>query len=323
LGSKKAGKKKVGKKGETEDVDDDEEDVNTSDISDMMCMTGDAETDEMVKDSIFDPPTAEEMEKIKYAMSVFDFGDEGMGIELTDAPLAGPDRAAIGKLFGVQSTATTQLTSPSAIWGGIQTNYISRIDTLHPPKAEATAFLFGDGAMPERYAQVNVAFGALDEPKFVEYKIGPLSSTAELMDITRLNDIDQLWNSRPREGNEMRALKAMVDEILNEEDFFTICTESFAGQTHGNGLDNHELAPPGLVGKERYTQIRVSFAIEGTWRAKDLNAVPLSFTINNTDVDPSMWTAYDFWYNLQGPFERDELVDREFLIVRYLMPFFQ
>jgi hypothetical protein len=176
--------------------------------------------------------------------------------------------------------------------------------------------------MPERYAQVNVAFGALDEPKFVEYKVGPLNSAAEELTVSRLNDIDQLWNSRPREGNEMRALKAMVDEIMNEDDFVTITTESFAGKTHGNGLDNHELAPPGLVGKERYTQVRIMFSVEGTWRAKDLNAVPISFTINNTDVDPSMWTAYDFWYNFQGPFGRDELVDGEFQIVLKLMFFY-
>ena len=119
---------------------------------------------------------------------------------------------------------------------------------------------------------------------------------------------DQVWNSRPREGNEMRALKAMVSEILNEDDFIIITSESFAGKTHGDGLSDHELAPPGLVPEERFTQIRIMFAVEGTWRGKDLNPLPLSFTINNTDVDPSMWTAEDFWYNLQGPFTRDELV---------------
>jgi hypothetical protein len=41
---------------------------------------------------------------------------------------------------------------------------------------------------------------------------------------------------------------------------------------------------------------------------KDLNAVPLSFTINNTDVDPSMWTADDFYYNTRT-FTRDVLID--------------
>lgn len=166
--------------------------------------------------------------------------------------------------------------------------------------------------MPDRYAQVNVIFGGLAEPLFLEYKVGPLSYPGEEMMVTRLNDIDQLFNSRPREGNEMRALKAMVDIILNEPDFLIITSESFGNKTHGAGLDNHELAPPGLAGNDRFTQIRISFDVVGTWRAKDLNALPFSFTINNTDVDPSMWTANDFWYNYQGPFTRDEVVESEF-----------
>lgn len=242
-------------------------------------------------------------------MSLFDFSSEGPDIVLNEAPLAGPNRDAISELFAGASLATTQLTSPSAIWGGIMTTYISRIDTLPVVKAEATSYLFGDGPMPERYAQVNVAFGSLPEPKFVEYKVGPLSATPEEMTIERIGE-DQLWGSRPREGNEMRALKTMVDYILTEDDFLTITSQSFAGKTHGAGLNNHEPAPPGLVGSDRFTQILVSFNVGGTWRGKDLNIVPLSFTINNTDQDPSMWLADDFYYNLQGPFSRDELVEK-------------
>jgi hypothetical protein len=258
--------------------------------------------------SIFDSPTADEMDKIATKLSTFAFADEGEpDTVLAPAPLAGPDGAAISELFGSQSLATTQLTSPSAIWGGIQQTYIARIDVLNPTKAAATAYLFGGGPKPERYAQVNVAFGSISAPKFVEYKVGPLDGTAENMTVERL--AEQLWGSRPREGNEMRALKTMVDMILNEEDFLTLTSESFAGKTHGNGLNNHEPAPPGMVGSDRFTQITILFTVEGTWRGKDLNAVPLSFTINNTDVDPSMWTADEFYYNTQGPFTRDALID--------------
>jgi hypothetical protein len=269
---------------------------------------GSAEIDEVAPSSIFDPPTADEMDKIATVLSTYDFTDAGApGTVLTPAPLAGPDRTAIDELFGGMSLATTMLTSPSAIWGGIQTTYISRIDVLNPTKAAATAYLFGEGPKPERYAQANVAFGSIATPKFVEYKVGPLDGPVEEMTVEMLSE--QLWGSRPREGNEMRALKAMVDSILNEEDFLTLTSESFAGKTHGNGLNNHEPAPPGLVGSDRFTQITILFTVEGTWRGKDLNAVPLSFTINNTDVDPSMWTADEFYYNTQGPFTRDELID--------------
>jgi hypothetical protein len=273
-----------------------------------VCAAGlSAESDTVLPDSIFDPPTADEMTKIVTRLGTFDFTPEGDALTvLTPAPLAGPNRAAISELFGGQSLATTRLTSPSPIWGGIQTTYIARIDVLNPTKAAATAFLFGTGAKPERYAQVNVAFGSIATPKFVEYKIGPLDGPADDMTVERL--AEQLWGSRPREGNEMRALKAMVDEILNEDDFLTLTSESFAGKTHGNGLNNHEPAPPGLVGSDRFTQITILFTVEGTWRGKDLNAVPLSFTVNNTDVDPSMWTADDFYYNTQGPFTRDALI---------------
>ena len=105
-----------------------------------------------------------------------------------------------------------------------------------------------------------MAFGSLTDPKFSEYKVGPLNLPADEMTITKLSD--QLWGSRPREGNEMRALKTMVDLILNEEDLKTICSESFGGAIHGAGLNNHEPAPPGLIGAERKTQIVVNFKIE-------------------------------------------------------------
>jgi hypothetical protein len=274
-----------------------------------VCAAGlSAESDIVLPDSIFDSPTADEMAKIATKLSTFDFTGEGDALTvLNPAPLAGPNGAAISELFGSQSLATTRLTSPSAIWGGIQTTYIARIDVLNPTKAAATAYLFGDGAKPERYAQANVNFGSIATPKFVEYKVGPLDVPAEDMTVERLSE--QLWGSRPREGNEMRALKTMVDLILNEDDFLTLTSESFAGKTHGNGLNNHEPAPPGLVGSDRFTQITILFTVEGTWRGKDLNAVPLSFTINNTDVDPSMWTADEFYYNSQGPFTRDVLID--------------
>lgn len=274
-----------------------------------VCAAGlSAESDNVLPDSIFDPPTADEMAKIVTTLSTFDFTEDGDALTvLAPAPLAGPDGAAISELFGSQSLATTRLTSPSAIWGGIQKTYIARIDVLNPTKAAATAYLFGDGAKPGRYAQVNVAFGSIATPKFVEFKVGPLDGPAEDMTVERLSE--QLWGSRPREGNEMRALKTMVDMILNEDDFLTLTSESFAGKTHGNGLNNHEPAPPGLVGSDRFTQITILFTVEGTWRGKDLNAVPLSFTVNNTDVDPSMWTADEFYYNSQGPFTRDVLID--------------
>ena len=236
------------------------------------CSTDDnPERTEVLKSAIFDPPTGIEMDKIKARMAVFDFSDEGDNISLASAPLAGPDRSAISKLFGNESLATAQKTSPDAIWGGIQTTYISRIDTLAVPKAEAVAYLFEEGVEPDRYAQVNIAFGSLPKPKFVEYKIGPLNVNVANMIVSRLSDIDQVWGSRPREGNEMNALKTMVDYILNEDELSTICSESFAGKTHSNGLNNHELAPPGLIGAERKTKILINFAIDGTWRGKDLN----------------------------------------------------
>lgn len=85
------------------------------------CMAESAETDDMVKESIFDPPTADEMVQIAIAMSSFDFSDVGPNITLTPAPLAGPDRAAIAELFGDSSTATTMLTSPGKHnwWNGL------------------------------------------------------------------------------------------------------------------------------------------------------------------------------------------------------------
>jgi len=262
-----------------------------------------------VPSGIFDPPDADEMRAVAARMASFDFSAEGPGIVLNEAPLQGPDRAAIDALFEGASVATTVLDTPAGlgpIWGGIMTTYIARIDTLPVPKAAALAYLGEGGPRPERYAKVNVAFGQLDPPKFSEYKVGPLGAEPGSMVVEKI--ADQLWGSRPREGNEMRALKTMVDMILTEPDMQTITRESFAGKTHGVGLNNHEPAPPGTAGAQRTTQILINFAVEGTWRGKDLNIMPMSFTINNTARDPSRWTAGHFYYNLQGPFTRDELV---------------
>ena len=126
-------------------------------FEEMMCTINDPIIDEVAKESIFDPPTADEMEQVMSAMMLFDFGDESEAvvlskqfgpIELAMQPLPGPDREAISELFSGQSLATTALSSPGPIWGGIQTNYIARIELIPPIKAEATAYLFGDGPMP-------------------------------------------------------------------------------------------------------------------------------------------------------------------------------
>jgi hypothetical protein len=42
--------------------------------------------------------------------------------------------------------------------------YIPRIEVYPINKAEATAYFFEDGPMPDRYAQVNVNFGWLSSP---------------------------------------------------------------------------------------------------------------------------------------------------------------
>jgi len=267
------------------------------------CEERDPQSSEKPLTSIYDPPTADEMDKVFAALAAFDFGD---GAVLTPAPLPPPDVDAVKELFGSNSLATTSIASPGRIWGGIMHNYVARQELYLPNKAEALAYLAGTGPAPARYAEVHIALGALETPRFVEYKVGPLDGPAAEMEVIFLSD--QLFNSRSREGNEMRALKLMVDLILNEPEMQTITQESFGGAVHGTGLNNHEPAPPGLIGTERKTPILVNYAIQGTWRGKDLHLVPLSFTINNTDADPSKWTAYDFYYSEQGPFTHDEFI---------------
>ena len=96
-----------------------------------------------------------QMSTIAAALGAFDFSSEGAGITLAQAPLAGPDSAAIKALFGVQSLADTQLDSPDpSIWGGITSTYIMRIDVFPPNKAAAKSYLAGVGPDPGRYAKV-------------------------------------------------------------------------------------------------------------------------------------------------------------------------
>jgi len=271
------------------------------------------EPTEPAKQSIFDSPTDVEMNKIVTAFETFNLGscDGGMGAWTTDtvptmskAPLPGPNTTAIKTLFGADSVSTAKASS-SAIWGGIQHTYISRIDALWPVKSEALAYLDGSGPNPGRYAKVNVAFGQCATPYFKEYKVGPLDGNAADMTMTEL--AKQPWGSRPREGNEMAALGAFVNIMMNEDDFATLTRESFGG-VQGEELNHHKMAPPGLGTDERKTMIRIDYKIKGTWRGKDMVVLPLSFTIDAINGDPSQWTASDFYYNAQGPFTHDELL---------------
>eukprot|EP00927_Polykrikos_kofoidii_P084832 TRINITY_DN9053_c0_g1_i2.p1 TRINITY_DN9053_c0_g1~~TRINITY_DN9053_c0_g1_i2.p1 ORF type:complete len:948 (+),score=134.45 TRINITY_DN9053_c0_g1_i2:77-2920(+) len=265
------------------------------------------------KQSIFDAPTADEMRKIAELFSTAGTLEDCVGglraketaVKFSPAPLPKPNATAIKALFGSDSLATTKKTSDPSLWGGIMLTYISRIDIKWPEKAVALNYLDGNGANPGRYARVNIAYGQCATPYFVEYQVGPLDGDATDMTATKL--ASQPWGSRPREGNEMRALKTMVDIILNEPRMQQITTESFGGN-HGIELNNHEPAPPGILADERKTQILINYKIDGTWRGKDLALVPLSFTIDNIDGDPSTWTANSFYYNKQGPFTIDELV---------------
>jgi hypothetical protein len=117
--------------------------------------------------------------------------------------------------------------------------------------------------------EVNVAFGSIAAPSLSN--IGWTSGwPAEDMTVEFL--AGATLGSRPREKN-ARALKTMVDMILNEEDFLTLTRESFAGKTHGNGLNNQNQLL--RLGSDRFTQI--TFLRWKAWRGKDLNAVPIVY----------------------------------------------
>lgn len=133
---------------------------------------------------IFDPPTSAELEKI---FEAHDSIGDGSNITADNNVLfhpilrggvkgrtPKPNMTGIAALFGTDSLATTQKTSPlptdqatqQTLWGGIQTTYLSRIDPCPVSKAVAVSYLYGDpaGTAPDRYACVNVAFGGLAIP---------------------------------------------------------------------------------------------------------------------------------------------------------------
>eukprot|EP00965_Chrysotila_dentata_P196425 6177563-Pleurochrysis_carterae.AAC.3 len=77
-------------------------------------------------------------------------------------------------MLGVRESCQLKLCATlvtGRIWGGIMHNYVARQELYLPNKAEALAYLAGTGPAPARYAEVHIALGALETPRFVEYKV--------------------------------------------------------------------------------------------------------------------------------------------------------
>jgi hypothetical protein len=53
-------------------------------------------------------------------------------------------------------------------------NFLYRIELLLPPKAEAVAFLDGQGPEPKRYAKAIVYRGAASPRDIMEYKVSTI-----------------------------------------------------------------------------------------------------------------------------------------------------
>ncbi|KAJ3540677.1 hypothetical protein NMY22_g4201 [Coprinellus aureogranulatus] len=57
---------------------------------------------------------------------------------------------------------------------GLWDNYVYLVEQVMPNKTDALAYFDGDGPPPARYARVAISFGAVDQPYYEDYVVGPL-----------------------------------------------------------------------------------------------------------------------------------------------------
>ncbi|GAB4821559.1 hypothetical protein N2152v2_008605 [Parachlorella kessleri] len=216
-------------------------------------------------------------------------------------------------------------------------NFLFRIELFPPPKAEAVAFLGGVGPRPERFARAIVYRGA-DSPRHImEYKVGPLPLNYSTAGIEELVDPGQIpfakfptsistsaW-TEAAVGPVALELRELFKNMTGGKCYSTTgpaeddpSTELSNNSTEGSsapdggGCSNRDLSwleypdfhdtSPSRIAIIKWQFVPQRRNGEETY----LHTLPVTWKLNETDPDPTMWPSYDFEYCNQGPFATAE-----------------
>uniref|UniRef100_A0A1D1ZP82 Amine oxidase n=1 Tax=Auxenochlorella protothecoides TaxID=3075 RepID=A0A1D1ZP82_AUXPR len=236
-------------------------------------------------------------------------------------------------------TDTLRLTDPSTIPDGSPgpqptQDILYRIEPMPPPKAAAVAYLDGHGPEPERFAHVITYRGTASPRDIMEYRVGPLpvSNTTTTIALRAPGEIpfvkhpvDSISGGWGQEAVGKGAFE-LKDIFLSMtggycyaswvEDVSDLPEPSnvTAFDARGIPVQRHPcdwtflswLEYPVLQKDmmKRVALIKWQFVPEGRGGEEAyLHPLPLSFKMDQTDPNPSLWRNFDFEYCHQGPFD--------------------
>lgn len=189
---------------------------------------------------------------------------------------------------------------------------VAAIELLHPGKAEALAFLDGDGPLPKRYARVTVARPRHND--VMEYKVGPItgSRSAPVVGTERAQLLapgEVPYSKRPPDLKDNQ-VNPLIDAALQQ---LRPLLEKTFGHTFTN-FDSYDPKEgqlmsyplPGFL-STRTSRLSIlkflwNFKPDEVNSAAWLHPVPFSATVNQTGADPKNWLLQDIYYCAKGPY---------------------
>ena len=96
-------------------------------------------------------------------------------------------------------------------------NQILTVDTLVPKKADALAYLDGDGDLPERWAHASIVFGQYEEPYVQTFRVGPLP-ISNLTTVTPNIEQSTAKDAKIRVHDQTPSGGYMLDTLLEVKD---------------------------------------------------------------------------------------------------------
>ena len=206
-------------------------------------------------------------------------------------------------------------------------NKILEVELLQPNKSDALAYLTESSPAPDRYARVQIRFGATLEPYIQEYQIGPLPASNGSTTVAPLNYIynkgrgyQRIYGSDEEDlavfSYEVGAKVADITQLLlngvSSSAACNACANLF-DQTC-LGAANDTLAPVGttplLHEDGKIMQWNQYYGLHtGNCFDEDLLPTGLLFKTDITGRDPSKWSVIAWYYN--GIFYESEAVFRQ------------
>ena len=207
----------------------------------------------------------------------------------------------------------TELNLTKIEQAAINSNYITSVQLLPPPKAETLAYLDGKGNKPERKAIAVVFRGGDDPPVVKEYLVSPVAVPTKY--VARKipgKYLDYVpFNARPYDfveyivvnqvlvNNASARLSKLMVESYDGYSFYPRCIEKC--------LTIRTTAPMGFTSEaDRHHWITFARKMTGEY----VHTVDLSLLVDHAGADISKWKILSVIYNNQTFASVDELVEK-------------